>query len=171
MIVSETISGGAPVMQNYQIGGVANVAGEALYAAATAGPGLLTQGTPGTAIADMVGMALDVGTPSTTQGSAESLVRVVINGDQTGGGAHAARPCDAPASRRRLFGARGHHSDRAGDQRIAGPRCGQVSASDEPGHPLQTRRATGRSADPQRWRTPPQRLPALGVRLRGAGVQ
>ncbi len=81
MIVSGLMSGGAPVIQSYQIGAVTNVAGEALYASATAGAGLLTRITEGTGLANYVGMATNVATPSTTQGSAESLARVIVNGD------------------------------------------------------------------------------------------
>ncbi len=81
MIVSGLLSGGASVMIPYQIGATANVAGEAVFASATAGPGLVVGATAGTEVANYVGMALDVGTPSTTQGSAESLVKTTVNPD------------------------------------------------------------------------------------------
>ncbi len=80
--VSGLMSGGAPLMMSYQIGDAAdNVVGEPLYVGGAAKNGLLTITAPGTAIADYVGLALDAAVHSTTQGSAESLVKVVINPD------------------------------------------------------------------------------------------
>ncbi len=80
--VSGLMSGGAPLMMSYQIGDAAdNVVGEPLYVGGAAKNGLLTITAPGTAIPDYVGLAMDAAVHSTAQGSAESLVKVVVNPD------------------------------------------------------------------------------------------
>ena len=81
MIVSGLLSGGAPVIQSFQVGGTATNAGEPVYAPATAGPGVIVARTAGTGVANYVGLTLNAQTASTTQGSAETLNRVVVNGD------------------------------------------------------------------------------------------